>query len=91
MRQKTFLKPSEASQYFRVSLGTIYLWYGQGKIEGIKVNGKCLRIYRRSLQALLDSRMQTKKEGDDAADRPEGGFRTEAPLLEARTDGRNGG
>lgn len=58
---KTLLKPSDASLHFHVPVSTIYVWYAQGKIDGIKVNGKCLRIYTKSLLALLDSRSGTKE------------------------------
>jgi excisionase family DNA binding protein len=53
VRQKTLLKPREASEHFNVPLRNIYDWYGSGRIEGVKVTGRCLRIYKDSLQALL--------------------------------------
>jgi hypothetical protein len=54
--QKTLLKPSEAAARFQVPVGTIYTWYALGKIDGINLNGKTLRIFSRSLLELLNSR-----------------------------------
>ncbi len=55
--QKTLLKPSEASAYFNIPLSTIYYWYQIGNIDGIKVNGRCLRIFSKSLQEFLELRI----------------------------------
>jgi excisionase family DNA binding protein len=54
-RAKTFLRPREASAYTGVPLGTIYSWYAAGKINGINVNGKSLRIFSKSLFEFLES------------------------------------
>ena len=53
---RTLLKPSEASAYFNVPLPTIYFWYRMGDIDGVKMNGKCLRIFSASLRDFLGSR-----------------------------------
>ena len=55
--QKTLLKPREASAHFDIPLSTIYFWYRMGNIDGIKVNGRCLRIFSKSLQEFLESRI----------------------------------
>ena len=54
---RTLLRPSEASARFNIPLQTIYFWYRMGNIEGINVNGRCLRIFSRSLLAFLGSRI----------------------------------
>ncbi len=55
--QKTLMKASEASTYFNIPLSTIYFWYRMGNIDGIKVNERCLRIFSKSLQEFLGSRI----------------------------------
>ncbi len=54
--QKTLLTPAEASARFNVSLRTIYFWYRTGSIKGINVNGKCLRIFSKSISEFLRSK-----------------------------------
>jgi len=54
--QKTLLTPAEASALFNVSLRTIYFWYRTGNIRGINLNGKCLRIFSKSIYQFLRSR-----------------------------------
>ena len=62
--KRTLLKPDEASARFNVSLRTIYFWYRIGNIKGTNVNGKCLRIFSKSLLEFLGSRsMVNGKEG----------------------------
>ncbi|MGA2108526.1 MAG: helix-turn-helix domain-containing protein [Syntrophorhabdales bacterium] len=51
--QKTLLTPAEASALSNVSLRTIYFWYRTGNIKGINVNGKCLRIFSKSICEFL--------------------------------------
>ena len=54
--RKTLLTPAEASALFNVSLRTIYFWYRTGNIKGINVNGKCLRIFSKSISEFLRSK-----------------------------------
>jgi hypothetical protein len=54
---RTLLRPSEASARFNIPLSTIYLWYQMGNIDGVKVNERCLRIFSKSLQEFLGSRI----------------------------------
>ena len=53
---KTLIKATEAADRFNVPLSTIYTWHQMGKIEGVKLNGKSLRIFSESLFAFLESR-----------------------------------
>jgi excisionase family DNA binding protein len=56
MCDKTLIKATEAADRFNVPLSTIYTWHQMGKIEGVKLNGKSLRIFSESLFAFLESR-----------------------------------
>ena len=58
--RKTLLKPSEASAYFGIPLPTIYYWYQTGNIDAVKVNGRCLRIFNKSLQQFLVSKQSDR-------------------------------
>lgn len=53
---KTLIKATEAADRFNVPLSTIYTWHQMGKIEGVKLNGKSLRIFSESLFTFLKSR-----------------------------------
>ena len=53
---KTLIKATEAADRFNVPLSTIYTWHQMGKIDGVKLNGKSLRIFSESLSAFLKSR-----------------------------------
>jgi excisionase family DNA binding protein len=57
MMQKTLLTPIEASQWLSVSVRTIYWWYAMGKIDGINITGRTLRIFRTSLQRLTEMKV----------------------------------
>jgi predicted site-specific integrase-resolvase len=46
---KTLLTAREVSRRFGIPIRTVYTWYQLGKITGINVTGKCLRIYGDSL------------------------------------------
>ncbi len=55
-RKKTFLRPDEASERFGIPVSTLYTWYELGKIEGLTVGPKCVRIHLDSLLDFLKSR-----------------------------------
>jgi excisionase family DNA binding protein len=78
LQKRTLLRPREASALFGVPLATIYIWYHLGKIDGVNVNGRSLRIFSKSLQELLKSR--TRKKG-----KPERGL----PQVEAPDSGQH--
>ena len=59
---KTLIKATEAADRFNVPLSTIYTWHQMGKIEGVKLNGKSLRIFSESLFAFLESRSDRTRE-----------------------------
>ena len=60
LQQKTLLRPKEASERFSVPLSTIYLWFQLGKIDGVNVNGRSLRIFSKSLMEMLELRKARK-------------------------------
>ena len=57
---KTLLRPRDVAAFLSVSLKTVYRWYRQGLITGIKVRGS-LRIYRGSIVKLIDGIMPGKE------------------------------
>jgi hypothetical protein len=57
LQGKTLLRPGEAAVRFNVPLATIYVWYQLGKIDGINVNGKSLRLFSKSLLEFFGSRI----------------------------------
>ena len=57
LQQKSLIKASEASVELKVSVATIYKWYQMGKIDGLNVNGKSLRIFNESLLDFVQSRV----------------------------------
>jgi excisionase family DNA binding protein len=57
---KTLLRPRDVAAFLSVSLKTVYRWYRQGSITGIKVRGS-LRIYRGSIVKLIDG-MKSEEE-----------------------------
>jgi len=59
---KTLIKATEAADRFNVPLSTIYTWHQMGKIEGVKLNGKSLRIFSESLSTFLESRNDRTRE-----------------------------
>ena len=44
--QRTLLKASEVAARLDMPLSTIYVWYHLGKIEGVSVNGRSIRIFQ---------------------------------------------
>ncbi len=48
--KKTLMKPREAALYLRISVNTLYMWLEVGKIEGVKVSRRCVRIRTDSLR-----------------------------------------
>jgi excisionase family DNA binding protein len=60
LQRKTLLKPREVAARLDVPLSTIYVWYQLGKIEGVSVNGRSIRIFSESLRKLLKSRNHEK-------------------------------
>jgi len=65
VQMKSFLKPSEAAARFHVPLPTIYTWCLLGRIDCVKVNGTCLRVYTKSLSEFLGARESGGRRAED--------------------------
>ncbi len=59
---KTLLTAREVSRRFGIPIRTVYTWYQLGKITGINLSGKCLRIYGDSLTDQIErKRLSNRK------------------------------
>jgi excisionase family DNA binding protein len=62
--QPILLKTREVALLFRVSCNTVWLWYRDGRLPGLRV-GRDLRFRRRDVEALLGTAVDsidTKRE-----------------------------
>jgi len=48
------LRVDEVAKLLRVSRWTVYRWIEEGRLEGTKLNRGTLRIFRSSVEALVD-------------------------------------
>jgi excisionase family DNA binding protein len=48
------LRVDEVAKLLRVSRWTVYRWIEEGRLEGTKLNRGTLRIFRTSVEALVD-------------------------------------
>ena len=53
--EKELLRPDEAAIMLRVSRWTIYRWIAEGTIDGVKIGRKSLRVYKSSIDRLLNN------------------------------------
>jgi hypothetical protein len=51
--KKALLTPREVADFFRVDVDTIYTWRAEGKITGLKISHKALRIPRDEVLELI--------------------------------------
>lgn len=54
--KKELLRPDEAAQLLNVSRWTIYRWVKQGQIEATKIGRSSLRIFRHSLEKVINDK-----------------------------------
>jgi excisionase family DNA binding protein len=60
--EKALLRVGEAAEFLSVSRWTIYRWLEEGKLEGTKLGRGSLRIFRASLEKLVqDNRTEEWK------------------------------
>ncbi len=52
MQQDRLLRPSEVAHFLSVSRSTIYRWFWEGRIVGVKLSGGSLRILESSMQRM---------------------------------------
>ncbi len=53
MLQRRFVRPSEVAQLLGVSRSTVYRWFWEGKLKGIKFGEKNIRIAVDSLEKII--------------------------------------
>ena len=44
MAQERLLRPREVAQQLAVSRSTVYRWFWEGRLKGVKLNGGTVRI-----------------------------------------------
>ncbi len=58
------LRVKEAAQLLQVSKWTIYRWIDEGRLEATKIGGGSLRIFRRSVMALVEGNRTDPRPND---------------------------
>lgn len=53
MNKDIFVRPSEVARQLGVSRSTIYRWFWEGKLKGIKLSDKNIRILSNSVEQLV--------------------------------------
>lgn len=53
MSQEQLLRPREVAQKLAVSRSTIYRWFWEGKLKGVKLGGGTVRILKSAVQEKL--------------------------------------
>jgi excisionase family DNA binding protein len=53
MNKEIFVRPSEVARQLGVSRSTIYRWFWEGKLKGIKFSDKNIRILANSVEQLV--------------------------------------
>lgn len=58
------LRVKEAAQLLKVSKWTIYRWIDEGRLDATKIGGGSLRIFRRSVLALVEGNRTDPRPAD---------------------------
>lgn len=53
MNQERLLRPREVARQLAVSRSTVYRWFWEGRLKGVKLNGGTLRILESAVQEKL--------------------------------------
>jgi excisionase family DNA binding protein len=53
MIKEIFVRPSEVARQLGVSRSTIYRWFWEGKLKGIKFSDKNIRISMHSVEKII--------------------------------------
>ena len=53
MNNEILIKPSELARRLGVSKSTIYRWFWEGKLKGIKLSEKNIRILANSVEEII--------------------------------------
>ena len=51
--QDRLLRPREVANYLSVSRSTVYRWFWEGKLKGVKITGGTIRILESALEDKL--------------------------------------
>jgi excisionase family DNA binding protein len=53
MNREIFIRPSEAARRLGVSKSTIYRWFWEGKLKGVKLSEKNIRILANEVEKIV--------------------------------------
>lgn len=53
MIKEIFVRPSEVARQLGVSRSTIYRWFWEGKLKGVKFSEKNIRISKDSVEKII--------------------------------------
>ena len=53
MAQELLMRPSEVANQLAVSRSTVYRWFWEGKLKGIKIDGGTVRILKSAVSEKL--------------------------------------
>jgi excisionase family DNA binding protein len=53
MDNKIFVRPSEVARQLGVSRSTVYRWFWEGKLQGVKFSDRSLRILVNSVEKMI--------------------------------------
>jgi putative resolvase len=53
MNQERLIRPREVAQRLAVSRSTVYRWFWEGKLRGVKITGGTIRILESSVKERL--------------------------------------
>jgi len=53
MTEARFMRPSEVARLLGVSRATVYRWFWEGKLQGIKEGHRSVRIAREAVEKIL--------------------------------------
>jgi excisionase family DNA binding protein len=53
MNKEIFVRPSEVAHQLGVSRSTVYRWFWEGKLKGIKFGDKNIRILANSVEQMV--------------------------------------
>jgi excisionase family DNA binding protein len=55
MAQEKLVRPREVSRLLAVSRSTVYRWFWEGRLAGVKLAGGTLRILESSVKEMLNA------------------------------------
>jgi excisionase family DNA binding protein len=49
------MRPREVAEILAVSRSTVYRWFWEGKIRGVKITGGSVRVFKSEVNKLMES------------------------------------